>query len=228
MLAIARFFGPGAIPGRRVSFVSRLGTGHQDPGPPHAKEVGSLVASTASPSSSLSGRYANALYELAHDAKALDSVAQDLGQLKAMIAGSDDLRRLIGSPLIARDQQAKGIAAISASAQFGDLTRRFLGTVARNRRAYALPAIIDAFTALLAERRGELVAEVTSARPLKPEQIGAVGAALRGALGRKISMNITVDPAILGGLKVKVGSRLVDASLASKLQRLQLAMKGQA
>jgi F-type H+-transporting ATPase subunit delta len=176
----------------------------------------------------LSGRYANALYELANDAKALDAVAQDLAQLKAMIAGSEDLRRLINSPLIARDQQAKGIAAITTGAQFGDLTRRFLGTIARNRRAYALPAIIDAFTALLAERRGELVAEVTAARPLKPEQIGAVGQALRSTLGRKVSMNIKIDPSILGGLKVKVGSRLIDASLASKLQRLQLAMKGQA
>jgi F-type H+-transporting ATPase subunit delta len=181
-----------------------------------------------SPSSSLTGRYAAALYELAHDAKALDAVAQDLGQLKAMIAASEDLRRLIGSPLLARDQQAKGIAALTASAQFGDLTRRFLGTVARNRRAYALPAIIDAFTALLAERRGELVAEVTAAKALRPEQIGAVTTALRNTLGRKVSMTIKIDPAILGGLKVKVGSRLIDASLASKLQRLQLAMKGQA
>lgn len=186
------------------------------------------MASSTSPSSSLAGRYATALYELAHDAKALDAVAQDLNQLKAMIADSEDLRRLIGSPLIARDQQAKGIAALTQNAQFGDLTRRFLGTVARNRRAAALPAIIDAFAALLAERRGELVAEVTSARPLKPNQIGAIGSALRSSLGRKISINVSVDPAILGGLKVKVGSRLVDASLASKLQRLQLAMKGQA
>ena len=186
------------------------------------------MASTTSPTSSLAGRYASAFYELAHDAKALDVVAQDLGQLKTMIAASEDLRRLIGSPLIARDQQAKGIAAIATSAQFNDLTRRFLGTIARNRRAYALPAIIDAFTTLLAERRGELVAEVTAARPLKGDQIGALGAALRGALGRKITLNLKVDPAIIGGLKVKVGSRLIDASLASKLQRLQLAMKGQA
>ena len=185
------------------------------------------MAST-SPSSSLSGRYAAALYELAHDAKALDAVAQDLSQLKAMIAASEDLRRLIASPLIARDQQARGIAALAASAQFSDLTRRFLGTVARNRRAYALTAIVDAFSALLAERRGELVAEVTAARALTPDQIGAVGSALRGSLGRKVSMTVNVDPRILGGLKVKVGSRLIDSSLATKLQRLQLAMKGQA
>lgn len=174
----------------------------------------------------LAGRYATALYELADEAKALDPVAADLAQLKAAITESADLQRLVASPLVPRDQQAKAVLAIVQKMGLSDLTRRFVGTVARNRRLFQLPAIIDGYAALLAEHRGEVTATVTSAKPLSAPQAESVNAALRAAIGRKVAVSLHVDPKLLGGLKVKVGSRLVDASLASKLQRLQLAMKG--
>ncbi|HJS32622.1 MAG TPA: F0F1 ATP synthase subunit delta [Alphaproteobacteria bacterium] len=184
------------------------------------------MAGETSFTAGLAGRYATALYELADEAKALDAVAGDLAQLKTMIAGSADLRQMISSPLVPRDQQAKAMLGVVERAGLNDLTRRFVGAVAKNRRLYRMTAIIDAFNAILAERRGEMTAEITSAKPLSSVQADAVGAALRGALGRKVTVDLKVDPRLIGGLKVKVGSRLVDASLASKLQRLQLAMKG--
>lgn len=174
----------------------------------------------------LAGRYATALYELADEAKSLDQVAGDLAGLKKAIAENADLRRLIASPLVPRDQQAKAVLALVEKMGVSDLTRRFIGIVARNRRLFQLPAIIDAYSALLAEHRGEVTAVVTSARPLTAPQTESVNAALRSAVGRKVAVSLHVDPALLGGLNVKVGSRLIDASLASKLQRLQLAMKG--
>lgn len=174
----------------------------------------------------LAGRYASALYELADEAKALDQVAADLKGLKAAIADSAELRRILGSPLVPRAEQGKAILAIVEKLQVGDITRRFVGTVARNRRLARLVEIIDAFAAHLAGRRGEITATVTSAQPLSAPQAEAVGNALRAAVGKKVAVSLNVDPKLLGGLKVKVGSRLIDASLASKLQRLQLAMKG--
>jgi F-type H+-transporting ATPase subunit delta len=184
------------------------------------------VASETSLAAGLAGRYATALYDLADEAKQLDVVATDLARLKTLVDQSADLRRLIASPLVSREQQAKAMDAIVGQAGVSDLTRRFVGTVANNRRLFALRSIIDAFNQILASRRGELTAEVTSARPLSAQQVEAVNNALRTAAGRKVTMDLKVDPKLLGGLKVKVGSRLVDASLASKLQRLQLAMKG--
>lgn len=184
------------------------------------------MAAATSSYATLAGRYASALYELAEAAKALDAVAAELARFKEMIAVSADLRHLISSPLIARAEQAKAMLALVEKAEMSDLTRRFIGTIARNRRLYRLGAIIDAFNAMLAERRGEVTAEVVSAKPLSTQQADAVGAALRGAVGRKVMLDLKVDPKLLGGLKVKVGSRLIDASLAAKLERLQLAMKG--
>lgn len=184
------------------------------------------MASETSLASGLAGRYATALYELADQQRQLDAVAADLAKLKAMIDDSADLRRLVSSPLISRDQQAKAMASLTERAGVSDLTRRFVGMVARNRRLFALCSMIDVFTQILAARRGELTAEVTSAKKLSPPQVEAISAALRSAAGRKVTIDLKVDPKLLGGLRVKVGSRLVDASLASKLQRLQLAMKG--
>lgn len=174
----------------------------------------------------LAGRYATALYELADEQKLLDQVAGDLASLKRMLADNADLQRLIASPLVPRDQQAKAVLALVEKMGLSDLTRRFIGTVARNRRLFSLPQIIDAYDTLLAEHRGEVTATVTSAKALSAPQAESVNAALRAAVGRKVAILLHVDPKLLGGLKVKVGSRLIDASLASKLQRLQLAMKG--
>jgi F-type H+-transporting ATPase subunit delta len=184
------------------------------------------VASESHHLTGLAGRYAMALYELADEAKALDTVAADLAALKGQITQSDDLRRLVTSPLIPRAQQAKAMLALVEKAGLSDITRRFVGTVARNRRLAALVDIINGFTGLLAAHRGEIAAEVTSAKALSSAQADALGNALRAAIGKKVSVQLNVDPKLLGGLKVKVGSRLIDASIASKLQRLQLAMKG--
>ena len=174
----------------------------------------------------LAGRYANALFELADGAKQLDAVAADLGQLRSMIESSADLRRLIGSPIIARADQSRAMLALSDIAKFGALTRNFIGVVAEKRRLRALPQMISAFLAELARRRGETTAEIISAVPLSAAQLDKIGETLRGIVGRKIAIDARVDQEILGGLVVKVGSRMFDSSVRTKLQRLQLAMKG--
>ncbi len=184
------------------------------------------MASQTTVSSGIAGRYATALYELADEANSLDMVARDLGEITAMIASSDDLARLIRSPLIDRESQGQAMEAVLAEAGLGELTRRFVGVAAGNRRLFALPAMIDAYLALLAKRRGEVTAEVTSANALDDGQVEAVTAALRRAVGSKVAVDLRVDPAILGGLVVRVGSRMFDSSIRSKLEKMQLAMKG--
>jgi F-type H+-transporting ATPase subunit delta len=175
----------------------------------------------------VAGRYASALFELADNARALDQVAQDLATFKRLVAESLDLSRMIASPVIGRDLQGKALLAVLDAAGIGGLTRNFVGAVAANGRARELPAMATAYLAELASRRGETSATVTSAVPLTPQQLLQLSAALRSVLGgAKVSIDAHVDPDILGGLVVKVGSRLFDSSIRSKLQRLQLAMKG--
>jgi len=184
------------------------------------------VASEATGVSGLAQRYAKALFELADDQKALDVVAGDLRGLRGLLDESGDFRRLIRSPVLSRFEQGKAVAAVAERAAFSPLTRNFLGVAARNRRLFVLPGVIAAFLATLAERRGEVTAEVTAARPLTDHQTEAVNEQLRKAVGRKVAIDVRVDPSLIGGLIVKVGSRMVDASLKSKLARLRLAMKG--
>ena len=175
----------------------------------------------------VAGRYASALFELADNAKALDQVAQDLDTFKKLLAESAELTRLIASPVIGRNLQGKALLAVLDAAGVKGLTRSFIGTVAANGRARELPAMATAYLAELARRRGETSATVTSAVPLSPQQMQQLNDALRSVLGgAKVSLDAHVDPEILGGLVVKVGSRLFDSSIRSKLQRLQLAMKG--
>lgn len=184
----------------------------------------------STPSSATTGvaeRYASALFELADNAKSLDQVAQDLATFRTMVRESADLARLIASPVIGRDLQGKALLAVLDAAGVSGLTRKFVGAVAANGRARELPAMASAFLAELAARRGETTADVTSAVPLTPAQVEQLSAALRSVLGSaKVSIDARVEPDILGGLVVKVGSRLFDSSIRSKLQRLQLAMKG--
>jgi F-type H+-transporting ATPase subunit delta len=184
------------------------------------------VASETKGVSGLADRYAAALFDLADERKELDAVAGDLQGLRTLLRDSGDLRRLIRSPVLSRDEQGKAIAAIAQQARIAPLTRNFLGLLAQNRRLFALPDMIESFLARLAERRGEVTAQVTAAQDLTPAQREAVNEQLRKAVGRKVAVDIRVDPSLLGGLIVKVGSRMVDASLKSKLHRLQLAMKG--
>lgn len=185
------------------------------------------VASASTGVSGLGGRYATALYELADESRALDAVAEDLRSLRAMLDGSPDLVRLIRSPALSRDEQGRAIAALAERAGFSTITRNLLGLLAKNRRLFVLPAVAAGFLAILAGRRGEVVADVTTAVPLNDAQRAALGEALRGVAGAtRVSLAERVDPAVLGGLVVRIGSRLVDASLRTKLQRLKLAMKG--
>jgi F-type H+-transporting ATPase subunit delta len=184
------------------------------------------VATQSNVVSEIAERYASAVYELADEGRVLDETAADLKSLKALLEESADLQTLIRSPLIDADAKAAGISAVLERAGASDLTRRFTGVIARNNRLFVLPAVIEAFLTELAQRRGEITAEVTSAQPLKQTQLDSVTNALRSALGGKVTVDAKLDPSLIGGLVVRVGSRMIDASLKSKLQRLQLAMKG--
>ncbi len=174
----------------------------------------------------LAGRYASALFELAEDAKQLDAVAGELRNLRQVIADSEDLQRLIRSPIFDRDQQGAAMSAILDKAGVGDLTRRFVLVVAQNRRLFALPQMIDGYLAELARRRGEVTAVVTAARALTKEQESALTDKLRKVVGAKVQVDLQIDPELLGGLVVRVGSRMVDSSLRSKLDKMQYVMKG--
>ena len=182
---------------------------------------------STSATTGVAGRYASALFELADNARALDQVAQDLDTFKKLLAESPELSRLIASPVIGRANQEKGLLAVLDAVGIAGLTRNFIGTVARNGRARELPAMATAYLAELSRRRGETSARVTSAVPLTAAQQQQLAESLHQVLGgAKVSIDAHVDPDILGGLVVKVGSRLFDSSIRSKLQRLQLAMKG--
>lgn len=174
----------------------------------------------------LAGRYASALFDLAEQEKALDDVSGDLDTLGAMIADSPDLERLIRSPVISRADQGRAIEAILEAAGAGALSRRFVGVVAENGRLFALPGMIAAYKSILAARRGEATAEVTSAVALTDGQLKKITQALKAAVGTKVAVEAKVDPGLLGGLVVRVGSRMVDSSLRTKLQHLRLAMRG--
>src|SRR5262249_32376526 len=184
------------------------------------------VAARSNEAGGLAARYAAALFELADAHRAIDRVAADLTELRSMIDGSEALRSLIRSPILSRDEQGRAMAALAQQAGISDLVRKFVGLVARNRRLFALPQMIEEFLAELARRRGEIRAEVTAAKPLNEQQRTSLAEAIRRSMGGKVAVDVKVDPALIGGLVVKVGSRLVDSSLKTKLQRLQLAMKG--
>ena len=175
--------------------------------------------------SEVGARYARALFDLAVESDALAAVEADLKSLKSMIAASVDLRLLLVSPALSAEDKAAGLAAIAERAGFCDTTRKFLGLLAANRRASALSPIIEAFAALAEARRGVVSAQVVTAIPLSEAQAKGLAAALRGALGKDPQIETRVDPAILGGVKVRVGSRLYDASLKSKLDSLKFALK---
>ena len=183
------------------------------------------MASEATGETGLAARYATALFDLADERRALDAVAGDLRELRAMVQGSGDLVRLLRSPVLSRDEQGKAIAAVAERAGLSTLTRDFLGVVAKNRRLFAVPAMIEAYLKKLAERRGEITAEVTVAHKLTEARQAALLEQLRRTVGARVVVDIRVDPSLLGGMIVKIGSRMVDASLNSRLQRLRLAMR---
>jgi len=170
-------------------------------------------------------RYAQSLFELTIENGNLAKVEADLKSLKAMIADSADLRRLIESPAFSAEDKGKGLVAVAVKAKFDMLTTKFLGLVASNGRTGDLRGAISAFVELSAKHRGVVTAEVVSAAPLSATQLKSVQTALAQALGKTPEVSTRVDPSLLGGLKVRVGSRLFDASLRSKLDSLKFALK---
>jgi F-type H+-transporting ATPase subunit delta len=183
------------------------------------------VADTSQRTSSVADRYASSLFELALEAGAIDQVRADLDRFQAMIDESDDLKRLIASPVFSSGDQARAIVALSDKAGIKGLVANFLKVVAGNRRLFALPGMIRAYREFVARHRGEMTAEVVSAHALSPAQEEELKSALKGVTGKDVAIDVTVDPSILGGLIVKVGSRQIDTSLRTKLSTLKLALK---
>ena len=184
------------------------------------------MASDTTGVTGLAGRYATALFDLADEQNMLDEVADDLRKLSELISSNDDLNRMVRSPVISRIEKGAAMDVILAKAGSRDLTRKFIGLTSANRRLFSLMNIIEGYLLLLAGRRGELTAEITSARPLNDGQTQDLVDVLKQAVGGTVSLNTKVDPSILGGLVVKIGSRMVDSSLSTKLQQLRLAMRG--
>ncbi|KOF18916.1 ATP synthase F0F1 subunit delta [Ensifer adhaerens] len=183
------------------------------------------VADTSQLISGVAERYASSLFDLALEAGSVEAVGADLTRVQALIDGSDDLKRLIVSPVFSADDQFKAISAIVAKAGISGIVGNFLKVVARNRRLFALPGMIKAFRLIAARHRGEISADVTSAHALTAAQETELKATLKGVTGKDVTVNVTVDPSILGGLIVKVGSRQIDTSLRTKLSTLKLALK---
>lgn len=173
----------------------------------------------------LSGRYARALFALAIESKALPAVESSLMGLRQALAESADLRALVSSPVVGRGAAGAAIAGVADNLGVDGLTKNFLGVLAANRRLGLLSAIIRDFAALNAARKGEVTADVTAAHALTDEQRAALAAKLKAGIGRDVALNITVDPAILGGLVVRVGSRMIDSSLKTRLENLGQALK---
>ena len=175
---------------------------------------------------SLSGRYATALFDLARDSKAIDSVGNNLESLKAALAQSSDFAALTTNPLLSREALIKAVAAVAKAMKLNTLTGNFLGVLAQNRRLSQLGAVIDAYQSLAANHRGEATASVTSAHKLDAAQVTALKKQLRAKIGRDVAVDMSVDPAILGGLVVKIGSQMIDSSIRTRLNTLANAMKG--
>ena len=174
----------------------------------------------------LSGRYARALYELAGEAGELDQVAGDLRALMRALEDSPDLRRLVESPLLSRDEQGRAMAGVLEAMESGTLVRNTVGVLAQARRLYALKDVAGDFLRLHALQRGETTAEVTSARALSDGELARLRETLGRIIKRDVSIESSVDPSVIGGLVVTVGSRMMDSTIRTKLQRLELAMKG--
>lgn len=175
--------------------------------------------------SGMAGRYATALFELALDTAAVDAVSADLDKFDALIVGSPDLSRLVRSPVFSSDEQLKALTAVLAKIGIGGVAAQFLKVVASNRRLFAVRDIIRAYRALVARHKGEVVAQVTVAEPLGDAHRTAIRDALKSVTGKDVGLDVKVDPAIIGGLVVKLGSRMVDSSLRTKLNAIKHAMK---
>jgi F-type H+-transporting ATPase subunit delta len=175
--------------------------------------------------SGVSGRYATALFELARDEKSIDAVKADLDRFEAMLADSADLTRLVRSPVFSADTQSKALSAVLDKAGISGISAKFLKVLTANRRLFAVSDVIKAFRALVARFKGEATADVTIAEKLTDKNLDALKAALKSVTGKDVALNVTVDPSIIGGLVVKLGSRMIDSSLRTKLNSIKHAMK---
>jgi len=176
--------------------------------------------------SGMAGRYATALFELARDEKAVDAVKKDLDQFDALVSGSADLNRLVRSPVFDADAQLRALSAILAKAGITGLAANFLRAITTNRRLFAVRDMIRAYRTLVARHKGEVTAQVTVAETLSDKNLDALKSALKSVTGGKdIDLDVKVEPALIGGLIVKIGSRMVDSSLRTKLNSIKFAMK---
>ena len=175
---------------------------------------------------SLAGRYASALFELAREQRQIESVGQSLDALGQALLDSKDFAELVASPLVSREEAGKAFAALAPQLGLDPITSNFIGVLARNGRKAELGKVIRAFRRLAAEHRGETSADVVTARPLNDDQLADLRQQLRARAGRDVNVDATVDPSILGGIVVKLGSQQIDASIRTKLNRLAQAMKG--
>lgn len=173
----------------------------------------------------IASRYAASLFEVALDAKALNAVEKDLVRFDGLIRGSEDLARLVRSPVFSADEQLGAVGAIADKAKIGGLVGNFVRVVSRNRRLFAMPAMLSEFRKLLAAHRGETAADVTVAAELTTAQTKELKAALKSSVGKDVAINQIVDPSILGGMIVRIGSRQIDSSIRTKLSSLKLALK---
>jgi F-type H+-transporting ATPase subunit delta len=183
------------------------------------------LAQSASTTSGITERYAGALFDLALAEKKLDAVAKDLGRFDDLLKGSDDLMRLVRSPVFSAEDQSNAVNGILNKAGISGLTGNFIRVIARNRRLFAMPDMLSVFQRLIAEYKGETSADVSVARMLTPQQTKELKAALKSVVGKDVAINATVDPSLIGGMIVKIGSRQIDTSLRTKLSSLKLALK---
>ncbi len=213
--------------GGRSRSIARCGGLEADHRCGHSEEVDSYVAGNSSSGrvSGVADRYASALFDLAKSEKSLDTVSRDMASIGTMVAESDDLKRLLRSPVFSADEQKGAIGAILDRAKIGGLTGNFIRVVATNRRLFAVPDMVRAFAARLAEHNGETSAEVTVAHKLSADQTKQLKTTLKGVVGKDVALDMTVDPSLLGGMVVKIGSRQIDTSLRTKLSSMKLALK---
>ena len=183
------------------------------------------MSEPASISLGIAARYASALFDLAKDGQALTALEADTDALEGALAASEDLRDMIGSPVLTREVQGAAMAAVAEKLALSELTKNTLALMASKRRLYVLPQLVQNLRARIAEEKGEVTAEVTSATELTAEQAAELAATLQARVGKTVKLKTTVDEALIGGLVVKVGSKMIDTSIRSKLASLQNAMK---
>jgi F-type H+-transporting ATPase subunit delta len=184
------------------------------------------VATDIQHDTGLAGRYATAVFELGQEQRSIEALEKDFASIRAAIAGSPDLARLVRSPVFGQEEQVRALSAVLSQMGVSTLAKNFVLLIASKRRLFVLNDIIAAFEKMVANMRGEVQATVTSARMLNDGELTELKAVLKAKLGREPRLETKVDPSLLGGLVVKVGSRMIDTSLRAKLNGIRMAMRG--